>query len=156
MEDPHRTKFERGDLVGYVREQHPKLLTSALSVLRGFVAADQPGHSRRPLGKFEAWDKLIRGGVIWATTLAGETVDPLDTAARLQEEAPDRDGLSELLEAWDVAVPGWVPVTAPEVTALPTALIGSLSQAQRAPRSRARDRISRTAGDFRRLIEAGL
>ena len=93
--DPHRTSFERGDLVGYVREQHPKLLAAALTVLRGYVVADRPRHSLPPLGKFEAWDQLIRGAVIWVTSLAGKTVDPL---ARVDVEPAGPGGPKGLLD----------------------------------------------------------
>lgn len=101
VEAPHLRRFAIEDLTGYVRNQHPLLLTAALTILQAFVRAGSPRHSHAPLGKFEAWDRLVRGAVIWATGLLGGAVDPVETAARLQEDSPDRSGLAELLLRWD-------------------------------------------------------
>ena len=118
VEDPHRRTFSIPDLRGYVLRRHPDLLVAALTILRGFFAAGCPSHGKAPLGKFEAWDRLIRAAVIWCTGLAGPALDPLETAARLQEESPDRGALAALLAAISRLLPGGAPATAKELVQL--------------------------------------
>jgi len=115
VEDPHLRKFKVEDFLGHIREQHPSLLVAALTILRGYVVAGKPRHGHSLLGKFEAWDALIRGSAIWAMNLAGVVVDPLATVARLKDEAPDRSGLGELLEAWIGSFPNHSHVTAKQI-----------------------------------------
>ena len=115
VEEPHRRTFEIEDLTRLVRETHPQLLVSALTIVRGFIAAGMPRHGSAPLGMFEEWDRRVRSAVIWATGLQGQALDPLDTAARLQAEAPDRAALGELLEAWSEALGEGEVVTAREL-----------------------------------------
>lgn len=115
VESPHLRSFKIEDLGAHVRQEHARLLVAALTILRGFIVAGKPRHAGALLGKFEAWDRLIRSAVIWASGLCGEVLDPLDTAGRMQDEAPDRSGLRELMSAWSEGfVPG-APVTAREV-----------------------------------------
>ena len=83
-----------------IREEHPRLLVAALTVMRGFQVAGRPAHGRPALGMFTAWDGLIRAAVVWAHRLAGGEADPLDTQARLVTEAPDREVLETLLSEW--------------------------------------------------------
>lgn len=106
VEDPHRRSFEIEDLCKHVRDHHPELLVAALTILRGYFSKGRPRHGLPMLGKFEAWDRLVRGATIWATSLTGASADPLDTAARLQDESPDRSGLANLLGAWASAAVG--------------------------------------------------
>lgn len=112
IERPHLRSFEIEDLTAYVHREHPRLLAAALTVLRGFVVAGRPSHSRALLGKFEAWDRLVRAAVIWASGLCSEVHDPLGSAVRLQDEAPDRSSLGELVAAWTACFHPGVPVTA--------------------------------------------
>ena len=100
VEDPHLRTFGVQDLTAHVQAEHPRLLAAALTILRGFVVAGRPTHDRAPLGKFESWDALVRGAVIWSTNLAGREVDPVDTQRRLLEATPDKEGLGALLQAW--------------------------------------------------------
>jgi putative DNA primase/helicase len=89
VEDPHlRSTFRFGNLLLHVRDEHPRLLTAALTLLRGFAVAGCPKHGLPALGMFEAWDALIRSCVIWATG-----VDPLDTQDRLRGGNPETGNL---------------------------------------------------------------
>lgn len=105
VENPHlRDGFRIPDLLAYARREHPRLLTAALTLLRGFFVAGQPRHPFAALGMFEAWDHLVRSCVIWGT---GH--DPVATQNRLRSESPENTDLARLLEAW-VAVHGNSPV----------------------------------------------
>ena len=59
------------DPLELVREDHPRLLVAALTVMRGFQVAGRPGHGLPALGMFTAWDGLVRAAVIWAHRRAG-------------------------------------------------------------------------------------
>jgi hypothetical protein len=73
MECPEeRTGFTHPDLIGYVRSNRARLLSAALTVLRGWVAAGRPAAGLRPWGSYEAWSGVVREALVWA----GQT-DPL-------------------------------------------------------------------------------
>jgi putative DNA primase/helicase len=76
-----------------------RLLAAALTVLRAFVVAGRPAHGKALFGSFEAWDRLVRGSLLW---LGAE--DPCGTRQRVREESDaDRDGIRALHAAWRVA-----------------------------------------------------
>jgi hypothetical protein len=96
VESPHlRDRFRISNLLEYVCAEHPRMLTSALTVLRGFAVAGRPQHSGATLGMFEAWDRLIRSCVVWALS-----TDPLATQDRLRGQSPETSTLGALLRAW--------------------------------------------------------
>jgi len=114
VEAPHlRDGFEIGNLLRYVSDEHPRLLTSALTILRGFAAAGCPQHGGPALGMFEGWDELIRSCVIWAT---GN--DPVETQHQLRGESPESCALAALITAWQAAI-GTGPVQAADLLRLP-------------------------------------
>jgi len=108
-EHPEDRTFRRGDLLGYVRTQRERLVVVALTVLRSFVVAGCPAHGLPAMGSFEAWDRLVRGAVIWAGG-----VDPLGGRQRIRDQADeDLDRLRTLLAAWHAEI-GGVAVTLAE------------------------------------------
>jgi hypothetical protein len=55
-------EYRHQDLTGWARENRPKLVMAVLTLLRGWVAAGRPGHSRgATMGSFEAWDRMLSG-----------------------------------------------------------------------------------------------
>lgn len=115
IEDPHlRSTFRIESLLQHVREDHPPLLTAALTILRGFAVAGCPKHGSPALGMFEGWDALIRSCVIWATG-----ADPLNTQKRLRGESPETCNLGALLIAWRDAFGPGTPVQARDLLCRP-------------------------------------
>ncbi len=55
------------DLVGHVQAHQPELLRDALTILRAFHVAGRPASGLAPWGSFEAWSRLVRDAVHWAT-----------------------------------------------------------------------------------------
>jgi hypothetical protein len=53
------------NLEAHVLENRGALVTAALTLLRGFIAAGKPAHGRTALGGFEEWDSLVRGALVW-------------------------------------------------------------------------------------------
>jgi hypothetical protein len=106
VEHPEDRTFARADLLGYVAKERPRLVTAALTVLRGFVTAGKPDHGMTAKGSFEEWDRLVRGAVNWA---CGS--DPLGGVARLRDAADDDlEKIRALLTSWSLTM-GQMPMT---------------------------------------------
>jgi hypothetical protein len=80
-----RTGFKYPNLRAHVRAQRGRLLSAALMILRGWVAAGRPQHDLPPWGSFEGWSGVVREAVVFA-----ELLDPGETRLALQTAA-DRD-----------------------------------------------------------------
>ncbi len=86
VENPEeRTDFEHSDLLGWVRENRPRLAIAALTILRAYFVAGKPEQPRGVWGSFETWSALIRGAIVWAGL-----ADPL--ATRETAKADDTSG----------------------------------------------------------------
>jgi hypothetical protein len=76
-------QFQIPDLMTYVMQRRPTLLTAALTIVRGYIAAGCP-HVAKPLESFEAWSRLCRDPLIWlgmadaVESQATETDDEVD------------------------------------------------------------------------------
>jgi hypothetical protein len=62
-----RTGFRHSDLAAWVLAERPRLLASALTILRAFCHAGRPADGLEPWGSFESWSSLVRGAVRFAT-----------------------------------------------------------------------------------------
>lgn len=86
LENPEeRAEFRHPNLLAWIRHERPRLLTAALTILRGFVAAGRPDQQLKPWGSFEEWSDLVRAAIVWAGW-----PDPADTRQELASRA-DRD-----------------------------------------------------------------
>lgn len=95
-----RGGFRHSDLLGWIRQHRPELVTAALTVLRAYSVAGRPDMGLTPWGSFEGWSRLVRGAIVWA----GQA-DPGLTREELRRES-DRDAsaLADLIAGWkDVA-----------------------------------------------------
>ncbi|TMQ13057.1 MAG: hypothetical protein E6J91_19815, partial [Deltaproteobacteria bacterium] len=100
VEHPEDRTFHRANLIGYVEKHRPRLAVAALTVLRAFVVAGHPDHGLTVKGSFEAWDRLVRGAVIWAGG-----VDPLGGVQRIREQSDDDlERIRALLVSWHASV----------------------------------------------------
>jgi hypothetical protein len=61
-----RTGFRHTDLLGWVRENRPRLVVAALTILRGWFAAGKPRADLSAWGSFQAWSDVIRQTIVWA------------------------------------------------------------------------------------------
>lgn len=95
-----RTGFRHADLLGWVRDNRPRLVCAALTILRAYHLAGRPPHGQSRMGSFESWDDLVRSACMWAGL-----DDPCGGRARLREEADaDMEPLRVALHAWMRAV----------------------------------------------------
>jgi hypothetical protein len=95
MELPETRAF-KFDPVKRAQEQHPELVTAALTILRAYLVADMPWKlDRAQWGGFVRWDKLICGALTWL-----DMADPFETRIRIANDDPVRSGHLDILEVW--------------------------------------------------------
>jgi hypothetical protein len=91
-----RAGFQHPDLLAWVRQERPRLLVAALTILSAYCHAGWPDMSLPPWDSFEGWSALVRAAVVWAGLP--------DPAASRQELVAVSDGdaqtLRGLLAAW--------------------------------------------------------
>jgi hypothetical protein len=67
LESPEdRSDLRHPNLKGWVRENRPRLLSAALTVLRAYHQAGRPDQKLKTWGSYESWSALIRGAIVWA------------------------------------------------------------------------------------------
>ena len=81
------------------RENRQQIIAAGLTLLRGFIAAGQPRHTKDRLASFEMWDDLIRQCILWMNeTGIAELGDPTLSIAKAKEVEPERMKLGSFLE----------------------------------------------------------
>lgn len=91
-----RTGFTHEPLIPWVRKERPRLLASALVVLRAYLLAGRPDVGVSLLGSFEGWSGLVRNALIWA----GQP-DPVEALANNDVDVdPEADAHAQLLANW--------------------------------------------------------
>lgn len=94
-----RTDWVYGDLKHHVAEAHPNLVYAALVILRAHAVAGRPDCVERKMGSFEAWDRVVRSAIVWAT---GQ--DPCAGRAAVAETSDSSSqDLAQVLAAWQAA-----------------------------------------------------
>jgi hypothetical protein len=108
LEHPEeRADFRHADLLAWVRQERPRLLAAALTVLRGWFVAGKPETKLGAFGSFETWSAILRNVLrwldlpdAWADTKQGlREADPADSLhasliAGLEELDPEGRGLT--------------------------------------------------------------
>jgi len=102
LENPEgRTDFRHPHLLAWVRENRPRLVHAALTVLRAWVVAGSPRPTKfAPLGSFEEWSSLVPCALTWL----GRT-DPLLGRADLEGGDRAKTSLLGVLEGWRLLDP---------------------------------------------------
>jgi hypothetical protein len=91
-----REVFRHPNLLAWVRENRPRLLCAALTILAAFCRAGKPRQPLKPWGSFEGWTELIRGALVWV----GQE-DPGKARMTLVDGADrDAEALRGLLDGW--------------------------------------------------------
>ena len=91
-----RADFRHPNLLAWVTENRPRLLTATLTILAAYFKAGCPAQDLTPYGSFEGWSAVVRQAVVWVGL-----PDPCLTRAQLMESADVTAGnLSQLTEAW--------------------------------------------------------
>jgi hypothetical protein len=105
------SKFKYSDLRTHIRNHRSRLLSAALTILRGWFTAGKPTHGLKPWGSYEGWSALVREAVVFAGL-----PDPGETRLALQTLA-DRDAItmSALIDALARMDPSGRGVTTAEI-----------------------------------------
>ena len=96
LENPEdREGFKYPDIRKHVRQNRPALLTAALTILRGYIAAGRPDKKLKPWGSFEGWSDLVRATIVWCGL-----ADPGETRTELRATSDSEAGaLRQMLMA---------------------------------------------------------
>ena len=87
LEMPERRKgFRHPNLLQHVRQHRAGLLTAALTLLRGYIAAGRPNQDLPPWGSFEEWSDLVRSTIVWCG-LADPAPPQAACSSTIDEEA---------------------------------------------------------------------
>lgn len=91
-----RTGFRHPQLLAWIKQNRPRLLTCALTILRAYCNNGMPAQELSAFGSFEGWSRLVREAIVWA----GQP-DPCATRTRLAEQSDTTtDALGQLIAAW--------------------------------------------------------
>lgn len=94
-----RSGFAHPELISWLRQERPRLLTAALTILRAYCNAGMPRHNLPAFGSFEGWSRLVREAVVWLGL-----PDPCETRSKLAEQSDTTaDALGQLIAAWSGA-----------------------------------------------------
>ncbi len=91
-----RSGFCIPDLEAYVRERRGELLAAALTIVRGWFAADCPRIVMRPFGSFDEWAGIV--GSVMAFAGIGGFLDNVDQTRAVQDE--DNRQWQTVVDAW--------------------------------------------------------
>lgn len=91
-----RTDFRHPQLIRWIQQNRARLLSSAMTLLRGYCDAGMPQQCMPAFGSFEGWSRLIRQAVVWLGL-----PDPCATRVKLSEQSDSTtDALARLIAAW--------------------------------------------------------
>ena len=92
-----RTGFRHADLLGWVRQNRPRLTMAAVEILSAYCHAGRPDMRLTPWGSFEGWSDLVRQAVVWAGM-----EDPGTSRTDLTSQS-DREAMAlrQLITGWE-------------------------------------------------------
>lgn len=109
LENPEeREDFRHRELLRWIRQERPRLLAAALTILAAYCEAGRPDQKLKTWGSFEGWSGLVRQAIVWAGL-----PDPGETREELTRSS-DREaaGLRALLQGWQEMDQEGVGITA--------------------------------------------
>lgn len=109
MERPETREF-RFDPVERVLADRGRYLAAAMTVVRAYLAAGQPG-KLTPLASYKGWSDLVRSAMVWLGA-----PDPVESMEASRANDPVLTTLRTALESWHAAF-GDVPMTSGGVAA---------------------------------------
>lgn len=95
-----RINFKYPDLFGHVQENRGRLVVAGLTILRAYQVAGSPPSGLKPLGSYEAWCRVVRDSIHYAT---GQ--DAIASRECLKESDSGALERAALVEGW-AGLPG--------------------------------------------------
>jgi hypothetical protein len=90
-----RSGFVHDDILSYARSVRASLLTSSLTILRGFYSSGKPRQNIDPMGSYGEWSDLIRSAIMW---VSGQ--DACGPRKAMADDDEERNNLVLLLRGW--------------------------------------------------------
>ncbi|MEX2168091.1 MAG: hypothetical protein WD851_02170 [Pirellulales bacterium] len=109
LENPEeRIGFKHANLLGWVRDERPRLLAAALTILYAYCRAGSPSQNLKAWGSFEEWSELVRQALVWIGM-----PDPGETREELARSS-DREAaaLRAIVQGWSEIDSGKTGLTA--------------------------------------------
>ncbi|HEY3452279.1 MAG TPA: hypothetical protein VGK67_38395 [Myxococcales bacterium] len=149
LEHPEeRADFRHSDLLAWVRQERPRLLAAALTVLRGWFVAGRPVADLPAFGSFETWSGIVRNALRWV-----DLPDPwADTKEGLRQADPGDSLHAALIAGLEALDPEGKGLTTGEIKRRLEADMTDARERDRAPRYSA---FIDALGSARSLIEDG-
>src|SRR5262249_27110304 len=67
LENPEeRADFRHQELLRWVRQERPRLLAAALTILAAYCKAGRPDQRLKTWGSFGGWSGLVRQAIVWS------------------------------------------------------------------------------------------
>jgi hypothetical protein len=98
VENPEeRGGFRHPDLMAWVKQERPRLVVAALTILRAYYVDGRPNQKLTPWGSFDGWSGTVRSALVFA-----EQPDPAQTRIELRQQS-DRNAstLRLLVTGWE-------------------------------------------------------
>lgn len=108
-ERPFARQFDLDPLT-YVRAHRQKLLSAALTIIRGYLNSGAPPAAGR-MASFELWDDYVRQTVVWVgrEIRPSKFGDPMDAVVEAQTSDPEQEAFGDFLAVWRELFKGdWV------------------------------------------------
>ncbi len=98
LKNPEERKdFTHPNLREWVKENRPRLLGAALTILRAYYVAGSPVQEMTPWGSYEGWSRVIRGAIIWMGL-----PDPYKARDEVRSSADaTRGAIETIIEQWE-------------------------------------------------------
>jgi hypothetical protein len=124
LERPYLREFPF-DPLQWVTAKRMEMVTAALTLVRGYIAAGRPRMAPGNTASFERWDELVRQVVCWVGTFDSNPGfgDPMQTIEKNDAEDPQKGLLRLVLEAWH----GYFGATAKTSTEVTETLDGGIT-----------------------------
>lgn len=89
------------DPLQYVKDNRQKMVSAALTIIRGYQSDIFGERAAGRMASFELWDDLVRQPVAWVNrdVCIGQYSDPMEAVEAAQATDPEQEVLSDLLEA---------------------------------------------------------
>jgi hypothetical protein len=90
-----RSGFVHDDILSYAGNVRASLLTSSLTILRGYYSSGKPQQNIDPMGSYEEWSGLVRSAIMW---VSGQ--DACGPRKAMAADDDERNDLVLLLRGW--------------------------------------------------------
>lgn len=103
VENPEqRSDFKIANLIDWSIENHPRLTTAALTIIKAYILDGKPDQNLPQYGSFEQWSDLVRNAVVWVGM-----DDPYEARESLEIEADiGYQNLQSVISAWQQCYEG--------------------------------------------------